>query len=67
MTDRGQRVKLEFFVWDTTGGQWTFRGYGRTDGSEATYAEHERLILARVPELVGLPYEAWNYDYSIVR
>ena len=66
MTEKKER--LVYAVWNTATGQdWTFGGYGRTDSSGAADTEHQRLILIRIPELIGVKPEDWDYNYSIRR
>ena len=62
-----KKERLVYAVWDTAGNEWTFGGYGRTDGSAESDTEHQRLILIRVPELIGVKPEDWDYNYSIRR
>lgn len=61
------RVRLTYAVWDNSGNEWTFSGYNRIDGTEESAAAHERLVLIRVPELVGQASASWDYTYSIRR
>ena len=62
-----QKVRLNFAVWDNTGRNGCFNGYGVPDDSPETKAAEVRLVLFRVPELAGLADEAWDYEISIRR